>query len=356
MTIRRDLTAAPRAAENMPGCPGAGHPMLVAEQTASDRDQSASDADQTASDADQTASERDDERASRDQESADRDQASADRQHRAQGGGAADEAYASSRAARDASRVDRLATHSGRASTAEVRLGTARGRDRTAVKRDAIALERDERAASIEDDIVASGAPVRQKVEWLREQAGKDRARAAADRRRSAADRAEAAGLRARLAAELHGAYLDAVTGAFRRDFGRLALSLEIDRSRRGDGRFVLAFVDVDGLKSVNDAAGHTAGDHVLRTLVATMRANLRSFDAIVRFGGDEFLCGIGGTEPVDVARRFGVIGASLRADTNVGISVGLAVLRERETLDDITARADATLVEAKRSRRASAG
>jgi diguanylate cyclase (GGDEF)-like protein len=155
----------------------------------------------------------------------------------------------------------------------------------------------------------------------------------------------------ARLEAELQRAHLDALTGAFRREMGRLALRNEIERARRADGKFVIAFIDVDGLKGVNDRDGHAAGDRVLRTLAATMRANLRSYDPIVRFGGDEFICGIASIDPGEVQHRIGVIDQSLRHATGVGITAGLATLTSNESLDELTARADAALIEAKRNR-----
>ncbi|MFI5259644.1 MAG: GGDEF domain-containing protein [Candidatus Limnocylindrales bacterium] len=152
--------------------------------------------------------------------------------------------------------------------------------------------------------------------------------------------------------ADLRGAHLDDLTGAFRRETGKLALRHEIDRARRADGRFIVAFVDVDGMKSVNDRDGHAAGDHVLQTLVWTMRSNLRSFDPVVRYGGDEFVCGIGGVDVRDVERRFEAIGQALQDEVGVGISVGLAGLEPDDTLERITARADAALLNAKRRRR----
>ena len=63
---------------------------------------------------------------------------------------------------------------------------------------------------------------------------------AAADRGRAATDRANVAREHARLEAELKVAHLDDLTGAYRREIGQLALSHEIDRARRSDGRFVL--------------------------------------------------------------------------------------------------------------------
>lgn len=131
---------------------------------------------------------------------------------------------------------------------------------------------------------------------------------------------------------------------------GWLALTHDIARARRGDGRFVIAFVDVDDMKGVNDRQGHAAGDHVLRARVAAMQSHLRSFDPIVRFGGDEFVCGLGGADLRDVRRRFQLIRASVRDEVDVGFSVGLASLAADESLDQLTARADAALLRAKKN------
>jgi diguanylate cyclase (GGDEF)-like protein len=322
-----------------------------ADQTASDADQTATDADQSASDADQSAAERDDADALSDQETAAEDQARADEQLPANAGGAALHAYEATRDKRTATKVHRLATHAGRTRTTSLRGDTAADRDATAAARDETARRRDARAQAIDRSIAESDRPLAEKMERVRARAEADRARAAADRARAAADRAEAARERERLEAELHSAHLDDLTGAFRREVGWLALSNEIDRARRRDGRFVIAFVDVDDLKRVNDRLGHAAGDQVLRTLVASMRSHLRSFDPVVRFGGDEFVCGLGGADLEDVERRFALIGRSVKDDVGVGFSVGLATLAEGETLDELTARADAALLAAKRRR-----
>ena len=315
-----------------------------ADQTASDADQTATDADQSASDADQTAAERDDADALSDQETAAEDQARADRQLPADAGGAALHAYEVTRDKREATKIHRLATNVGRTRTTGIRGETSADRDATAAARDETARLRDARAKAIERSIAESDRPLAEKLERVRARAEADRARAAADRARAAVDRAEAARERERLEAELHSAHLDDLTGAFRREVGWLALANEIDRARRGDGRFVIAFVDVDGLKDVNDRLGHAAGDQVLRTLVSAMRSHLRSFDPIVRFGGDEFVCGLGGADLDEVERRLGMIGRSVEDDVGVGFSVGLASLAEGETLDELTARADAAL------------
>ena len=233
-------------------------------------------------------------------------------------------------------------------------------RDDTARGRDLRAREFDRAATATaptgdrtvgEEDFDTIEAAVARAREHIRARSEADRVRAAEDRERAARDRAEAARERARLEAELESAHLDDLTGAFRREIGRLALSHEIDHARRGDGRFVIAFVDVDDMKVVNDRDGHAAGDHVLKTLVAAMRSNLRSFDPVVRYGGDEFVCGLGGADLGDVERRFNLIRQALVSEVGVGISVGLAALAAEETLDEVTARADASLLEIKKRR-----
>ena len=334
----------------------AGRAAADADQTAADRDeadadQTAADADQTAADADQTAADRDEADAERDQVAAELDQAYADEMRF---GGPSDperDPRSISFATREATRISRLATHGARTRNARLRAASADARDAAAAARDTAARRRDVRAEAIERSIASSDLPLAEKLERLRALQAADRARGAAHRERAARDRAAAARERARLEAELHDAHLDDLTGAFRRAMGALALAHEIERAQRTDGRFVIAFVDVDGLKRVNDRAGHGAGDHVLTTLVRILRANLRAYDPIVRFGGDEFVCGMSRVDLADAERRFEQIGRSLRNDVGVGISVGLAALAAGETLDQLCARADALLVASKKDR-----
>ena len=240
--------------------------------------------------------------------------------------------------------VTRTAIAEAKERAAVERDALAEARERAAAERDTIANTRD-RAAADRDTI----ANTRDRAVAERETLAISRLTAGADGTAEEGDAAELE--KARLEALLQRAHLDALTGALRREMGRLALRNEIDRARRADGSFVMAFIDVDGLKEVNDRNGHAAGDRVLRTLVAIMRANLRSYDPIVRFGGDEFVCGIASVDTGEVQHRIGVIDQSLRNATGVGITAGLAALTSDESLDDLTARADAALLEAKRSR-----
>lgn len=320
------------------------------DQTAADSDQTASDSDQTASDADQTASTQDQKAADSDQRASDRDQATADRDRAADPSRtqAQEDAYDTSRDERGTGSSERIATRQDRAYTADHRDLSAAGRDRVAEGRDAAGRVRDLRNRNDGGAASATEAVLLDQLERLTAEAATDRARAAVDRARAAADRANAARERGRLEGELRLAHLDQLTGTYRREMGRLALSHEIDRARRSDGRFVLAFVDVDDLKTVNDRDGHAAGDHVLQTVVAALRTRLRSFDPIIRYGGDEFVCGIGGTDLEEARHRFDSIEAVIHDEVGVGISVGLASLAPTDGLDELTARADAAMLEVK--------
>ena len=231
---------------------------------------------------------------------------------------------------------------------------SARLRDLTAVARDRAAEARDE-AAQARDDAAAvldremgrpdgSGRAARIRV-W----AAADRVHAAADREQAAMDRDDAAREVKQARAALELAQLDGLTGAYRRQLGERELTKEIARARRSGGRLVLAFVDVDSLKLRNDRDGHAAGDALLRSVVAAIRSKLRSYDPIVRFGGDEFICGLSNTDLDGARRRFGEIRDALReTDETASISVGLAALGPGDSLEELAARGDAALYRAK--------
>ncbi len=122
-------------------------------------------------------------------------------------------------------------------------------------------------------------------------------------------------------------------------------------RAKRTKTPFVLAFIDVDGLKATNDSLGHYAGDQLLSGVVNTMRAHLRGYDLIVRFGGDEFLCGLLDLSMQMATERFFLINADLAASRNASITAGLAELEPGDSLDSLTARADAALRGQRRQR-----
>jgi diguanylate cyclase (GGDEF)-like protein len=115
----------------------------------------------------------------------------------------------------------------------------------------------------------------------------------------------------------------------------------------------VLAFVDVDGLKAVNDSQGHLAGDALLRLLGDTLRANVRPYDVIVRYGGDEVLCAMPNLTAREARVRFRRIAAALAAvDGDHSITFGLAEAEPADSLQELVARADTDLLQVRHSGR----
>ena len=121
-----------------------------------------------------------------------------------------------------------------------------------------------------------------------------------------------------------------------------MELKREMARAKRTKQPFALAFVDVRDLKGTNDSLGHAAGDQLLRDTADTIRAHLRSYDLIIRFGGDEFLCALSGVTRAEAAHRFSCVNADLATRSRqASVTVGLTELEADDALEDLIARAD---------------
>ena len=224
----------------------------------------------------------------------------------------------------------------------------ARRRDEIAEERDAAATRRDLESLNLEQKIGRRGSSLHAAVALARDA----RVKAAEDRARAAQDRASAAVELVEILQDLGRAHLDELTGALRRQAGEMALTGEIDRARRLGSDLVLVFVDVDSLRDVNNHEGHGAGDALLRDVVSTIRSRIRSYEPIVRFGGDEFVCAMSGMTRDQAAERFGEIRESLQRRPGGGaISIGLAELRPEDGLADLVDRADGELLASRKLR-----
>jgi diguanylate cyclase (GGDEF)-like protein len=178
-----------------------------------------------------------------------------------------------------------------------------------------------------------------------------DGRRAARDREQAAKDRQVAETERRRAAAMLATACRDDLTGALTRRAGRERLRAEIIRAHRSDTTLCVAFLDVDGLKRVNDAHGHRAGDEILAAVGIALREGLRAYDSVIRYGGDEFVCVIPGVDEQTAAaavNRAGGRAAELVAGAS--FAAGYASLQRDDDVDDIIHRADVDMYEQKRS------
>lgn len=213
---------------------------------------------------------------------------------------------------------------------------TSEAHDQTADARDDRAEARDARAESRDKE---SGRGDRLAAAD-RAGAKRDRRAGAGDRKHSEDDREAAAADRIRGAVDRADLVMDGLTGAYQRAPGLVELEREMIKARRTEQPFVLAFIDVDGLKAVNDTQGHAAGDRVLERLVRVVKSEVREYDPVVRVGGDEFVCGLLDLTLHDAADRFARIRQELD-DADVSISVGLAALDGDDTLEHLLALAD---------------
>jgi diguanylate cyclase (GGDEF)-like protein len=224
-------------------------------------------------------------------------------------------------------------------------------RDKTAAARDAIADEidataenRDQRSeardqrAELRDEI--GGRPDGNATSD-RSAARRDRKSAAGDRRHAGDDREAAATDRRIAAAESSSLVIDDLTGTYLRGPGLTELSREVVKVQRTGQSLVLAFIDVDDLKATNDSLGHEAGDRRLTQVAECLRSNLREYDVVVRYGGDEFLCGLIDM-PLSVARqRFDQVDVDLAISGDGSVSIGLVQLETGEDLEALIRRAD---------------
>jgi len=148
-------------------------------------------------------------------------------------------------------------------------------------------------------------------------------------------------------AAQLHTlATIDELTGLPNRRAWNAELPRAIERARRDGVALSLAILDLDHFKRFNDERGHAAGDAFLKAAGAAWSAQLRAVDLLARHGGEEFALLLPDAGP-DAA---GEILERLRVSVPLGqtVSAGLATWDGAETADELLARADGALYEAK--------
>lgn len=150
---------------------------------------------------------------------------------------------------------------------------------------------------------------------------------------------------------------LDSLTGALNRRTCERILRDELERAERYDRSLGVALFDVDHFKRINDRYGHPAGDDVLRDIAHRVRSTLRKSDALVRWGGEEFLVLLPETDAGGamaaaerIRRLVGDDPAELGVHTT--ISVGVASWRRGEDGAALIQRADDRLYRAKREGR----
>ncbi len=165
---------------------------------------------------------------------------------------------------------------------------------------------------------------------------------------------------RYRLQTELHALSLtDELTGLYNRR-GFLTLAAEdVRQARRRRGELVLAFADVDGLKSINDRFGHPEGDRAIRDAAAMLRHTFRDSDLVARLGGDEFIVLMRDASSDATDRARARLAQRLQEHNDLGVrpyvlSLSMGFAREHvfddATLERLIATADRAMYRTKRN------
>lgn len=149
----------------------------------------------------------------------------------------------------------------------------------------------------------------------------------------------------------------DSLTGLYNRHkFSELYLSSYTTMIQR-DARMSLIIVDIDFFKKVNDTYGHDVGDDVLIELSALVKRNLRDFDILGRYGGEEFLI-LSPNTTLDDSKHFAnrireeVQNHKFKIVGHITISLGVVELKADENIENVFRRVDSLLYQSKNNGR----
>ena len=170
----------------------------------------------------------------------------------------------------------------------------------------------------------------------------------------------EALGYREHLEEQRQKALIDPLTGLPNRAAWSERLNHEVGQWQRHGSSLLLAMLDLDHFKRINDNYGHLAGDKVLKIIANVLRKRLRGTDFIARFGGEEFVLLMPGTVPAVGSKLLETLRASIEAcpfhfkgePVTITVSMGLTALQPGEHTDVALKRADQALYRAKKGGR----
>jgi diguanylate cyclase (GGDEF)-like protein/PAS domain S-box-containing protein len=154
---------------------------------------------------------------------------------------------------------------------------------------------------------------------------------------------------------------IDMLTGIKNRKYVKGKISESLNELDRYGEKFGLLFIDIDHFKEINDNFGHDSGDEILKIVAKTLSKNIRSFDTVGRWGGEEFVVLIQNTE-INLLERTAnklrsLVEASsynLEADKyiQVTISIGATISRIGDKQKDIINRGDSLMYQSKKTGR----
>jgi len=154
---------------------------------------------------------------------------------------------------------------------------------------------------------------------------------------------------------------LDILTGIQNRHAMRRALDIELQRLRRSGRPAILALADLDHFKAINDRYGHGTGDRVLTVAAGRLAENVRAYDQVFRYSGEEFLVLLPDSGTATAAMVLERLRRALDAtpvpiadgeSLSISASFGAAQMSANEAVDETIERADAALYRAKQAGR----
>lgn len=170
----------------------------------------------------------------------------------------------------------------------------------------------------------------------------------------------EAQGYREHLEEQRQKALVDPLTGLPNRAAWSERLDHEVTQWQHHGNTLLLAMLDLDHFKRINDNYGHLAGDKVLKIIAGVLRKRLRGTDFIARFGGEEFVLLMPSTVPAAGLKLLESLRASIEAcpfhfkgePVTITVSIGMTAFRPGEHSDQVLKRADQALYRAKNAGR----
>jgi diguanylate cyclase (GGDEF)-like protein len=143
-----------------------------------------------------------------------------------------------------------------------------------------------------------------------------------------------------------HAARTDALTGVLNHGAMQVRVREEIARARRDGTPLGAVILDLDDFKAVNDSRGHAAGDELLRGVAAALQQELRPYDQVARYGGDEFVLLLPGSDEEMTAH----VAERCRDAIGGKCSIGVAAWHDGLDADGLLEQADRALMLAKRT------
>lgn len=157
-------------------------------------------------------------------------------------------------------------------------------------------------------------------------------------------------------------ASIDGMTGVLNKKSGLGFLEREFKLSQSNNKNLVVCFIDVDGLKTINDNFGHGEGDKLLTCIAKILKEGIRKTDFVIRMGGDEFLIVFPGTTMKEVNKAWRRVLRSLNEINknnekyNLSISYGfyeyIKKMKEKLSTSEIIKNADIEMYKMKREKR----